>query len=86
MKHRKFNRGDEVRILPEWWDELASGKNAEYNRYVQRGKYYVYIVDHYEGSKIFLSEVGEGFWSEDKLVPAFAVDESESEINIDDLI
>ena len=86
MAHRKFNPGDEVHILPEWWDYLASGKNAEYNRYVQRGRDYVYIVDRYESSKIYLSEVGEGFWSEDKLVPAFSVEESESEINIDDLI
>lgn len=86
MAHRKFNPGEEVRILPEWWDHLASGGNAKYNGYVQRGRDYVYIVDRYEGSKIYLSEVGEGFWSEDKLVPAFYVEESESEISIDDLI
>ena len=86
MRRRKFNPGDEVCILPEWWDYLASGKNAKYNEYVQRGRDYVYIVDRYEDSKIYLSKVGEGFWSEDKLVPAFAVEESESEINIDDLI
>ena len=85
MKHRKFNRGDEVRILPEWWDELACEKNAWYNLYVQRGKNHIYVIDHYEGSVIYLKDAG-GWWSEDKLVPAFAVEESESEINIDDLI
>ena len=86
MAHRKFNPGDEVRILPEWWDYLASEKNAKYNGYVQRGRDCVYIVDRYEGSKIYLSEVREGFWDEDKLVPAFSVEESESEISIDGLI
>ena len=85
MAHRKFNPGDEVRILPEWWDVLAGEKNASYNRYVQRGKDHIYIVDRYVGIDVYLEDA-EGWWNDDKLVPAFTVEESESEINIDGLI
>lgn len=85
MAHRKFNSGDEVRILPEWWDVLAGEKNARYNLYVRRGKDHIYIVDRYMGLSVYLEDA-EGGWSEDKLVPALAVEESESDISIDDLI
>ena len=85
MAHRKFNLGEEVRILPEWWDELAGEKNSRYNLYVQRGKDHIYIVSRYVGSDVYLEDA-DGWWSEDKLVPAFAVDESESDISIDGLL
>ena len=85
MAHRKFNPGDKVRILPEWWDVLAGDKHARYNSYVQRGKDHIYVIDHYEGNDVYLVNA-DGWWSEDKLVLAFAVEESESEINIDGLL
>ena len=56
-----------------------------YNLYVQRGKDHIYIVARYVGSDVYLEDA-DGWWSEDKLVPAFSVDESESEINIDGLL
>lgn len=85
MAHRKFNPGEEVRILPEWWDKLAGERYSRYNLYVQRGKDHRYIVSRYVGSDVYLEDA-DGWWSEDKLVPALAVEEGESEINIDDLI
>lgn len=84
MARHKFNPGDEVRILPEWWDILASAKYAECNLYVQRGKDCVYIVDCYDSNdKVYLTN-REGWWDENKLVPAIQVEESE--ISIDGLI
>lgn len=85
MGRRKFNPGDEVRILPEWWDELAGEENSMYNLYVRNGKDHIYIVKRYIGSDIYLEDAA-GRWSEDYLVPAFVIEELESEISIDGLL
>lgn len=85
MQQRKFNPGDQVYILPEWWDHLASHKNAQYNSYVRRGKDHVYVVSYYDADGVHLTD-GDGWWDENKLVPAFSVEESESEISIDGLL
>ena len=83
MRWRKYNPGDEVCILPAWWDSLASGKNAGYNQYVQRGKDYVYIVDRCTAGKVYLVDA-DGYWDENKLIPAHHVEEPD--ISIDGLI
>lgn len=85
MQQRKFNPGDKVRILPSWWDHLESIYNAQHNSYVQRGKDHVYVVERCEDGEVYLT-CANGWWNEDKLVPAFSVEESESEISIDGLI
>lgn len=87
MQQRKFNPGDKVRILPPWWEALASEKNAYLNEYVQNGIDHVYTIHHYAGRSIYLEGHLSGYWDEEYLIPADALDEeSESEISIDGLL
>lgn len=87
MRHRKFNPGDKVRILPSWWEQLASEKNSYLNEYVKNGIDYVYTVDHYSGRDIYLEGYPHGWWTEEYLILVDSwAEESESEISIDGLI
>ena len=85
MAHRKFNPGDKVRILPSWWEELASGEYAMENIYVKNGIDHIYTILSCSGGKIYLDGLG-GFWDQYHLIPADEEPVEESEISIDGLL
>lgn len=85
MAHRKFNPGDKVRILPSWWEELASGEYAMENIYVKNGIDHIYTILSCSGGKIYLDGFG-GFWNQYYLIPADEELVEESEISIDGLL
>lgn len=80
----KFHIGDQVKILPSWFDKLASGKNAQLNHYVQRGSDFVYTVKSHRNRAVYLEE-GSGTWDEDKLIFSWE-DEPDSNVDLGELL
>ena len=82
MAYRKFNPGDKVRILPSWWEELASGEYAMANIYVTNGIDHIYTIQSCAGGKIYLDSHG-GFWDQYHLIHVDEDTVQKSDIRID---
>lgn len=85
MGRRKFKPGDKVRILPSWFEHLASCYYGIENIYVKNGIDHIYTILSCSGGKIYLDGLG-GFWDQYHLIHVDEEPVEESEISIDGLL